>query len=111
MPSGAVENHDGMDVPGQRFGELGEEDVHRHGGGFRQDQGEAGIGPRLDGAEDVGPFEALVAAARRTLSLGPPTMAKAPFLPYPRLVLEPELEPLAGVRRSCRRQSFGEAFF
>lgn len=77
MPSGAVENHDDMDVLRNGVGELGEVEVHHRLVGIGQDQGEGLTGGGFDGAEDVGAFEALVAEPGRSLAAPPPAVAKA----------------------------------
>ena len=56
------------------------------------------VGSRLDGCEDVGEREALVAKARRTLASPPPDVARAPLLPDAGLVLEEEADALVFMR-------------
>ncbi|MEF2554540.1 hypothetical protein VQ042_25145, partial [Aurantimonas sp. A2-1-M11] len=111
VPSGAVENHDGMDVVRNGVGELGEVEVHHRLVGIGQDQGEGLAGGGFDGAEDVGPVEALVAKPGWSLAAGPPAVAEAAFLANPCFVLIPERNPLVGVVDVCRFQGLGEPFF
>jgi len=56
--------------------------------GIRHDEGEGIIRPRLDGREDVGEGETLVAEPRRALTPLPPDMADPAFLANPRLILK-----------------------
>jgi len=111
MPSGAVENHDDMDVLRNGAGELGEVEVHHRLVGIGQDQGEGLTGGGFDGAEDVGPFEALVAEPRRSLAAGPPAVAEAAFLANPCFILEPERNPLVWMVGLRRAQGLGEPLF
>ncbi|MEF2554322.1 hypothetical protein VQ042_23900 [Aurantimonas sp. A2-1-M11] len=83
VPSGAVENHDDMDVVRNGAGELGEVEVHHRLVGIGQDQGEGLAGGGFDGTEDVGPFEALVAEPGWSLAASPPAVAEAAFLANP----------------------------
>jgi hypothetical protein len=71
-----------------------EELLHRLGVGIGQDEGEAGIGARLDASKDVGEREALVAEARWALAALPPDMAGPTLLADPRLVLEEQADAL-----------------
>ena len=93
-----------MGVRGKGFGEFGEIEVHHELVGMGQDEGEGGPGFGLDGAEDVGPFEALVAAAGRAFAPCPPAMAQTALLPDPCLVLKPERDPLVRVGGFCSVQ-------
>jgi len=111
VPSGAVENHDDMDVVRNGAGELGEVEVHHRSVGIGQNQGEGLAGGRFDGAEDVGPFEALVAEPRRSLAAGPPAVAETAFLADPCFVLEPQRNPLVGMIGLCFFQGLGEPLF
>jgi hypothetical protein len=56
------------------------------------------IGARLDGGEDVGEGESLVAEAGRALAPLPPDVADAAFLPDARLVLEKQANALVFMR-------------
>jgi hypothetical protein len=58
-----------------------------------QDERDAGVPLRADGPEQVGRGEALLAHAARALALLVPDVGRAPFLPDPGLILEPELDP------------------
>jgi hypothetical protein len=64
----------------------------------RHDEGEAVVGAGLDGREDVGEREALVAQARRALAAPPPDVERASLLADARLVLEEEPDALASMR-------------
>ena len=54
MPACLVEDHDGMLVRSDGFGELVEELLHRLCIGIGHDQGEAVIRAGLHGGEDIG---------------------------------------------------------
>ena len=62
---------------------------------MRHHQRERIVGTRLDGGEDVGERETLVAQARRALAPLPPDAADATLLADARLVLEEQPQPLA----------------
>ena len=98
MPSGLVEDQDDVLVLADRCGELIEELLHRLGVGVRQHEREGVVGSWLDGCEDVGEREALVAEPRRTLASPPPDVARAPLLPDAGLVLEEEADALVFMR-------------
>jgi hypothetical protein len=68
VPAGTVEDEDRVHALRQGGGELGQEQAHGRGGRLRQDQRHVRAGGGLDGGEQVGPLEALVAAPRRALS-------------------------------------------
>ena len=65
VPSGSIGEHGHVLVVGDRVGEPIEELLHRLGVGIRHDEREAVVAARLDGCEDIGEREALVAQARR----------------------------------------------
>ena len=100
-----------MGVGGNGLGELGEIEVHHELVGIGQDEGEGRPGRGLDGTEDVGPFEALVAAAGRAFAFCPPAMAQTALLADPCLVLEPERDPLVRMSRFCCGQRGGKPPF
>lgn len=77
-----------MFVLSDRFRELVEERLHCRRIGIRHDEGEGIICARLNGCEDVGEGETLVAEPRRALPPLPPDVADTAFLAKPRLVLE-----------------------
>jgi hypothetical protein len=64
----------------------------------RHDKGEAIVGAGLDGREDVGEREALVAQARRALAAPPPDVDRASLLADARFVLEEEPDALSFMR-------------
>ena len=75
-----------MFVLSDRFRELVEEGLHCSRVGIGHDESEGIIRTRLDGREDVGEGETLVAKPRRTLAPLPPDVADTAFLADPRLV-------------------------
>jgi hypothetical protein len=81
-------------VLADRYRELIEELLHRRGVSVRQHQCEGIVGAGLDGCEDVGEREALVAQARGPLAALPPDAADAALLADARLVLEEQAQAL-----------------
>lgn len=77
-----------MFVRGYCLRELIEELLHCWGIGIGHDKSEGIIRTRLDGGENVGEGEALVAEPRRTLAPLPPDVADTAFLTNPRLILK-----------------------
>ena len=75
-----------------------EEFLHRVGIDVWQDERESVVGAGLDGCEDVGEREALVAQARWTLAALPPDVADAALLADARLILEEQPNPLVFMR-------------
>jgi len=61
MPSGLVEEHNGMAARPDHCSNLGQVQVHRFGVAGRQDEGGALTLLRADGTEDIGRGGALVA--------------------------------------------------
>jgi len=98
VPAGAIEHHDHVVVFADGGGEAVEELLHRLGVGVRHDEGEAVVGAGLDGREDVGEGEALVAQPRRALTAPPPDVDRAPLLADARLVLEEQANALVLMR-------------
>jgi hypothetical protein len=84
-----------MRAPG---GKAVEEFLHRLRVGVRHDEGEAVVGAGLNGREDVGKREALVAQARRALAAPPPDVDRASLLADARLVLEEQADALVSMR-------------
>jgi len=111
VPSGLVEQQDGMSAWRHGSGDLIE--MERHGGGVaaRQDQAGCGSPRRTDGAEDIGRFRPLVVRRRGPRPAPSPTAGDLVLLTDPGLVLEPDLYRLA--RRIASRdlvQAGGEVF-
>jgi hypothetical protein len=98
MPAGLIEDHDCMLVRCDSFRKAVEEDLHRGRIGMGQHQREGVVRARLDGSEDVGEGEALVAKPRRALAPPPPKVADAAFLADPGFVLEEQANALAFMR-------------
>ena len=87
-----------MLVRRERRREAIEKVLHGFGRHFGHDKREGVVGPRLDGGEDVGEREALVAKTRRTLAAFPPDVARPSLLPDAGLVLEEEADALVFMR-------------
>jgi hypothetical protein len=111
VPTGTVEDHHGVLVRGQCLGEFRQEQRHGAGRDFGEDEGKAFAGGWLDGAEDVGPVEAMVAQAGRALPPEPPAMAQPSLLPNAGLILEIQADPLTGVGLRGRRYGVAQPPF
>jgi hypothetical protein len=98
VPAGLIEHHRDVLVIADGRSEAVEEHLHRIGIDVRHDERKGVVGSRLDGCEDVGEREALIAEPRRTLASPPPDMARAPLLPDAGLVLEEEADALVFMR-------------
>ena len=98
VPAGLIEHHRDVLVIADGRSEAVEEHLHRLGIHVRHDERKGVVGARLDGREDVGEREALVAEPRRTLASPPPDVARAPLLPDAGLVLEEEADALGFMR-------------
>src|SRR5476649_1783103 len=89
MPSGLIDEEDGVGSWCDRLGDFGQMQVHRFGIAGRQDQGGALTLFRADGTEDVGRGGSLVPwSARASAALGPPA-GDLVLLADTGLVLEP----------------------
>src|SRR3712207_2335765 len=110
VPARTVEDQDRMYVRGQAGGELDQEKTHGRGGRFWQDEGDVRAGRGLDGGEDIGPLEALVAAPRWSPAPQPPAVAEPALLAHSGLVHEPEGDPFAGMGRGGRLQAVVQPF-
>src|SRR5258708_8510451 len=97
MPSGAVEDEDGVGIGADRRRQLVEQELHGRGARFRQDQGDAGVAGRADGAEDPGGGVAPVAQASGPLPAPEPAVAGPAALPPPALPLPPPPAPPAAL--------------
>lgn len=100
-----------MFVRAQGLGEVSQEQVHCYRGYRRQDEREFCAGGRFDGGENIGPVEAAIAQAWRTLPLYPPAMTGASFLPDPGFILEKQTDAFARMRLGCSPQSVAQPFF
>ena len=111
VPTGLVDQQDGVGVGGDRLGYLGEMQVHRRDVAEGQDQpGRLAFG-RTDRAEDIGRLGALVARGGRPRAAPGPPPGDLVLLADPGLVGEPDLYALAR-RLAARdlRQTVGEVF-
>jgi len=107
----AVEHEGGMGARGDLPADLGQMQRHDLGVGGWDDEGRRGAALWTDGAEDIGPFVALI--ARRTgpcASFGPDA-GQCALLTNARLVLEPDFDGLVfGVVGEPCRDHCGEVF-
>src|SRR6202163_1659037 len=102
MPSGLIDEEDGVGSWCDRFGDFREVQVHRFGIADGQDQSHALALFRADGAEDIGRGGALIPrSARASAALRPPA-GNLVLLADTSLVLEPDFS-LADVDRLFAR--------
>jgi hypothetical protein len=102
MPSGLIDEKDGMGSRCDGVGDFRQMQVHRLGIAGRQDQGDSLSLLRADGSEDVGRGGALIPrSARASAALGPPA-GDLVLLADTSLVLEPNFY-LADVDRFFAR--------
>ena len=111
VPTGAVEDHGGVDVVWPDSGEAGEEHIHDLGVDAGQHEGEVLAGGRAHGGEDVGPLVSDLTWARGALAPEPPAMTDPALVADAGLVLEPEFEPLVGLGFGGRLQGRAEPPF
>ncbi len=106
-----IEDEGGVTVWRDVPADLGQMQRHDLGVGGWDDEGRRGAALRTDGAEDIGPFVALI--ARRTGPCSPlsPDAGQRALLADPRFVLEPDFDRLVfGVVGELRSDSGGEVF-
>lgn len=111
VPSGLVEQHDGMRIGGNGGCDLGEVQGHRCGIATRHDDRRPLALGRADGAEEIGRGGPLILRRRGPGAAPGPAPGDRVFLPDPGFILEPDLYALAlgGARRElCQRG--GEVF-
>lgn len=93
MPARIVDQNDSVGA-GRHFGRnLSQQQIHGFTVGKGKDEGGAGVTRRTDCPEDIGGLEARVAAASGALAALPPDTGQAAFLPDPRFILKPDLNP------------------
>src|ERR1700722_15785773 len=91
MPSGLIDEKDGMGSRCDGAGDFRQMQVHRLGIAGRQDQGDSLSLLRADGSEDVGRGGALIPrSARASAALGPPA-GDLVLLADARFICEPNL--------------------
>jgi hypothetical protein len=98
VPACLVEYHHRMFVMGDRLGEAVEKDLHCCRIGIGHHQREGIVRARLNGCEDIGKGEALVAQAWRAFAALPPDMADTALLADACLILEEQAYSLAFIR-------------
>jgi len=109
--AGAVEDDGGMCAGTDLTTDLGEMQRQRFAVGDRKNKGRGGPALRTSGAEDVGPFIALVARSARARSALCPNAGQRALLADPRFVLEPDFDGLVpGAIRELRCHRRGEVF-
>ena len=111
MPSGLIDNDDGMRSGRDGGGDLLE--MQRHGGGiaFGQNQGRADTSGRADGTEDIGGAGPLILGRRGARTAFRPAPRDLVLLADPGLVLPPNLYGCSGRQTGADfRHSGGEVF-
>ena len=91
MPSGLIDDDNGMGSGCDGGGDFTEVEGHGSGVAFGQDQGRADAPGRTDGAEDIGRAGALVSGCRGARSALRPAPGDLVLLADPGFVLEPDL--------------------
>src|SRR5512132_1495986 len=108
MPSGLIENHDGMGAGRDLASDHVEMQLHGLTVAARQHKCCAGAVLGTDRAEQIGRLRALIVRRARTRALLGPTIGELVLLPHPHLVLEPNFygcagrEPLTDMRHMGR---------
>ena len=112
MPSGLIDQEDGVGTGRDDLGDLREVQVHRLGIAGRQNQGRALAILWADGAEDVGGSGALITRSAGTGSALCPPAGDLVLLANTSLVLEPDFYLVAVDRLLARDcvQTRGEVF-
>lgn len=106
VPTGLVEDDDGVGIGCDIAGDFFEVQRHRFGRAPGQDEGGAFSFPRTDGAEYVRRGGALILGCGRPGAAPRPSPGDAVLLADARLVLKPDLYPLIGAdgrRDRCQR--------
>ena len=91
MPSGLIDEEDGVSSWCDRLGDFRQMQVHGLGIAGGQDQGRALALFRADGTEDVGRSGALITRSARTSATLRPPASNLVLLANARLILEPNL--------------------
>ena len=111
MPSGLIENKDGVRAGSNFRCNLVEMKLHRFGVAGWQHEGGTGSKFRADRTEHIGRLRALVVDGPGARALSGPTVGELVFLTHPHLILEPHFYGCAG--RECRAdflQTCGKVF-
>ncbi len=111
MPSGTVDDHNGVDVVWQGGGEADEEQRHRGGIDEGEYQGEVLAAGGVHGGEDVGPLVTDLPRPPGSSAPTPPAMADPSLVADPGFVLEPELDAGLGMRGLDALQRLAEPLF
>ena len=98
VPSGTIDDHDGVDVVWQGGGEVGEEERHRGSVDEGEYQGEVLAAAGVHGGEDIGPLVTDLPRPPGPSAPMPPAMADPPLVADTGFVLEPELDAGLGMR-------------
>lgn len=111
MPSGLIEDQDGVSARRDLGCDLVEMTLHGFGVADRQHQGCAGSEFGADRTEHIGRLRALIVDGAGTRAFCGPAVGELVLLTHPHLVLEPHFYGCAG--RECRadcRHALGEVF-
>lgn len=104
MPAGLVQEQHGVRAGSELGSKAGQEDVHGRGGCLGQRQGEGLVRARPAGGEHIEALEPPVGGAGRAHPALIPAVAGPALLPDPGLILAPQLQLLARMRRGDRRE-------
>src|SRR5271155_3685511 len=111
MPTGAIEDENGMGTGCAAATDLGQVQAHQLGVDGRQHEGCSRASCRADGAEQVNPMMALIARRRWSRAAARPQPGQRPLLTDPGFILKPDFQRLtpSGNRKPFARP-LGEVF-
>ncbi|SFG55047.1 hypothetical protein SAMN05518801_1553 [Novosphingobium sp. CF614] len=96
MPTGTIDDDDGMRAFLHLAANFGEVRVHGMGVGEGHDQRRSHAARRTDGTKDIGTFIALVAHGAWSGSFFAPDIGECALLTYTGFVLNPDFKALSG---------------
>jgi len=97
MPAGAVGDHSGVDLGGERGADFIEVQLHHGSVGVGQNQPHGAPELRAEGTKDIGVLIACIDRHRRARAFGSPAVGAAAFLSDAGFVLAPQLNGLVGM--------------
>ena len=103
VPSGSVENEDGVGAWRDGVADHGQVRVHGFGVGRSHDQRGADGARSQNRTEQIGPIVAMIARGGRAAAAPRPVLGQGALLADPRFVLEPNLDRLGAPRFGQRR--------
>ena len=111
MPTGPVNDDDGVRACFNLTADFDKMLVHGMGVGEGHDQSRAHTARRTDGSKDIGAFIPLIAHGARACAFLAPDVGERPFLAYPGFVLNPDFEALSSGMCGEDFRDFGREVF